>query len=327
MSLSNLPPLVLLKQTSLSSDNVTRNGNTKIVHVVVKNSPFTLTFGTHPDDTSHAELDLHKYTLDIKLLYDQDPTKEVDFVKEKPLQYKTSVNQNNTKLTLEVRIKVLTSHMEDSLFRVGVQINDQHKNPVTVIYSEAIRVISKSDQVKKKAPSGKKKKNPNDLLAEALEMIEGKQREQQELLEKLCQSNEAFLTLDQRSQILNQMLQNPLITPAPPVEVPRQFNIALSNFLSILSKMPKWERQSAITQITQLPEGAIFGEILQQTIEAGLRPSPSYGVTTSSLSGVLPPLEGEEHDPSTVCSCEGCPYKRELSRIETFYQDILAFKP
>jgi len=100
----------------------------------------------------------------VVLYYDSEPLKEVDFVKLKPFQFKPTINQNGSKITLEVRIKVLTSQLEDMLFRVGVVVNDSTNSKVlTSAMSEPVKVISKSDQVKKKKVS-KKKRTAHDFF-------------------------------------------------------------------------------------------------------------------------------------------------------------------
>lgn len=157
-SMTNKPILALVKQTSLCEETLTTNQKTRPLHIIVKNSPFCVTFAFITPNGQPVNVvgnqpflyDLHQYLLEVKLLYDGDSTKEVDYVKSTPIQSKSTLHQSGTKLTLEVRIKVLTSHMENSLFRVGVFAIDQAtKQVVFTATSEAIKVISKSDQVKK----------------------------------------------------------------------------------------------------------------------------------------------------------------------------------
>jgi hypothetical protein len=195
--------LALLKQTSLTEETITTNGKTRPCHVVVKNSPFCVIFGfisangapIVTNQTQPFSHDLHNFQLDVKLLYDADGQKEVDFVKNTPLQTKTTLNQNGSKLTLEVRIKVLTSHMENSLFRIQVTAIDDSKQSAFSATSDAIKVISKSDQVKKtKFKASKKKRNPSDFLSDALTDLEGKHQEQSKLLEMLTQTNQILIT-------------------------------------------------------------------------------------------------------------------------------------
>lgn len=176
----------------------TKNGLEKNAHVVVKNSPFCVTFGfVVPSGTSahmvKVPLDFHKYTLDIKLLYDSDVEKEVDFLSEKPFLFKPTINQSGSKLTLEVRIKVLTSQLEHMLFKVGLKLFDpQNKQMLFEATSDAIKVISKSDQVKKKKVPRKKASSMNEL-GEFLVQIEARQEEYNELLEQIANTNQKLL--------------------------------------------------------------------------------------------------------------------------------------
>src|SRR5438045_3864813 len=69
------PQLVLFKQTSLCEEYVpSKNGGQKTLHTVVKNSPFTISFGF---DTNAKQIDLNKYTIEVSLHYDAENFKEV----------------------------------------------------------------------------------------------------------------------------------------------------------------------------------------------------------------------------------------------------------
>lgn len=136
--------LVLTKQTSLGEELHTRNGQTKAVHIIVKKSPFVVTFDVIPQ----SALDLHQWAIEIKLVYDDDHEKTVDYVKDKPMQCKPSVNQAGSKLTLDVRLGVLSSQLEKSCFKVAVFLLDGDKKVQHIAFSETIKVISKSNQFK-----------------------------------------------------------------------------------------------------------------------------------------------------------------------------------
>jgi len=89
--------LVLLKQTSLTEDSIAKNGTPRILHVVVKNSPFSITFGfptTSTATSTSISTDLHDYNVEAKLLYDSDIEKEVDFVKSKTVTRKNNSKSN-----------------------------------------------------------------------------------------------------------------------------------------------------------------------------------------------------------------------------------------
>lgn len=111
-------------------------------------------------------------------------------MKLKPLECKTRPNDEGDQLTVEIRIKVLTSQLEDMFFRVVVKLVDprtKKEYPHLVCLSHPIRVVSKPDQVKKKIK--KRKRAPTDSLLDSINRIESQQREQHRLLKKLCSGN------------------------------------------------------------------------------------------------------------------------------------------
>eukprot|EP01114_Cavostelium_apophysatum_P005010 TRINITY_DN1553_c0_g1_i1.p1 TRINITY_DN1553_c0_g1~~TRINITY_DN1553_c0_g1_i1.p1 ORF type:complete len:354 (+),score=87.13 TRINITY_DN1553_c0_g1_i1:360-1421(+) len=309
--------LILLKQTSLCEDISTKHGTPKTIHTVVKNSPFTLTFGflgnqpTNSSILTSTTLNLHSCHLDVKLLYDGDLEKEVDFVKAIPLQHKITLNQMGTKLTLEARIKVLTSHMENSLFRVGLFGYDLQKKTqlLFTVYSDAVKVISKSDQVKKKKKNSKKKL-VNDMLTDQLVKIEEKQQEQVKLLEALENGQRLYLS----------EFKLPI-----PQSAPDQFQTAFKNLIRSYTQLNRQERSAKIQKIAPTVASSnnnSFVELMDLFWAEGLQREIG-GRDASSLqstsSGKQP-----DHSSLTVCGCSDCPYKNELSRIENFYEDIFA---
>jgi len=305
------PQLVLVKQTSLSEEYISKNGSQKVIHVVVKNSPFGLTFGfTGPSSQSpyvNALTDLHNYNVDIKLLYDSELDKEVDFLKISPLQVKSTLNQTGTKLTLEVRIKVLTSHMENSLFRVGVIVSDQMtKQGSYTIFSEAIKVISKSDQIKKKKTS-RKKRNFNDLLSDTLVQIETKQMEHAKILETLCDNNHSFLESTMKAY-------PPKLPPPPP-----DFQTAFKDFLRSYITLSKEDKVVKIRKLAGSQNTHDMVELMDLFWAEGL----SRDIRESHQPRHTDVKHGHvDHVEVGPCTCEDCPYKKELHRIENFYDDI-----
>lgn len=132
--------LDLVKQTSLSEEKITRFGQVVDVHVVVKNSPFQMI-----SRIRGVSVDLHHYSHDLKLMYDMEEEKEVSWVKQKPVEYKTVISEDGAQVSLEaVKIKVLSSHHEDNLFRLRLSMWDPENEAVTyVVVSHPIKVISK----------------------------------------------------------------------------------------------------------------------------------------------------------------------------------------
>lgn len=103
---SNL--VTILKQTSPFEERVTRNGIQRDIHVVIKNSPFVVQMGV----SRNCEIDLNHIAFEASLLYDTDGEKGVDFVKLKPIEYKCIPNEAGDQVSVELRIKVLTSQHE-----------------------------------------------------------------------------------------------------------------------------------------------------------------------------------------------------------------------
>jgi hypothetical protein len=108
-NVSNSSLITILKQTSPFEERVTRNGIQRDIHVVIKNSPFVVQMGV----SRNCEIDLNHIAFDCSLLYDTDGEKGVDFVKLKPIEYKCVPNEGGDQVSVELRIKVLTSQHED----------------------------------------------------------------------------------------------------------------------------------------------------------------------------------------------------------------------
>eukprot|EP01103_Thecamoeba_quadrilineata_P005312 TRINITY_DN15128_c0_g1_i1.p1 TRINITY_DN15128_c0_g1~~TRINITY_DN15128_c0_g1_i1.p1 ORF type:complete len:428 (-),score=94.10 TRINITY_DN15128_c0_g1_i1:33-1316(-) len=243
-----LPPIQLLKQTSSSQERISINGLQKSVHVVVKNAPFVVQIALTNQHFMNQFLDLNNFTFDAVLLYDSEGPQEkfVDYVKVKPVDHKPTVNENGDQVTIELRIKVLTSQHENSFFRVKIFLLDPNTgmpfHPSLVVFSEPVKVISKPEQVKKKAPApaassstnanNSKKRNVNDLLLETISRIEEQQREHQQMIQKLLRVNEnSKVSLHHQQMQGQQMIQlNGQIQPSQSYQqYPMQYGLPMDN--------------------------------------------------------------------------------------------------
>lgn len=188
------PSLQLLEQKCLLREVVSRNGVQKNVHVVVKNAPFTVRVGLSRSCSS--QLSLKQVTFDVALLYDVDQQgvkKRVDYLKQPPVSFKQSVNATGTQLTLELRIKVLTSQHENSFFRVLITALNASTGlpiePELSVQTDPYKVISKPERSRKRkmeaAAGPAKKKTLNELLMESMKRIEEQQAQQQKLIQQL----------------------------------------------------------------------------------------------------------------------------------------------
>ncbi len=198
------PQLVILSQKSHSEEIISKNGIQKTVHIVVKSSPFHIQLGLANPNT--CKVDFNQIAFDAQLIYDCDGDKEVDFVKVKPLEFKSNPSENGQILDTELRIKVLTSQHEDLLFKIRIS----GSNPITreeipglAAISSPIKVISKPEQLKKRQPS--KKRSLTETLVETINRIERKQEEQQKLIERLIQqqSEQTVVALEKKQKIDN----------------------------------------------------------------------------------------------------------------------------
>lgn len=177
--------LVLLNQGSLAQENVSQNGVHKHVHVVVKNTPFNI----HLRMEENGTFNFNNVTVEAQLMYDCEDEKFVDFVRKQPMEYKAQIN--NDQLVMETRIKVLTSQLEDMLFKMRLRcVDSKTKQPIPGLYctTEPIKVVSKPEQVERiKQPqiSRPKKRSANEVVQDSLSRIEKQQSEQFKLLEKL----------------------------------------------------------------------------------------------------------------------------------------------
>jgi len=206
--------LELRRQDALGKEQHSKNEVQKEVFVVAKNLPFLMEVG--------SSLSLHDVKLYARLYYDNDyvldfsELKPVDFVNQEPLKYRTFVSDQGDKATVELRIFVLSSQHEDSLFRVKIGMVDISSNTTYEITSAPIKCLSKPSLVNKKPKiGGRKASSPakeksangdesgssdtspvfptmrsiaspnNDPVLSALARLEQQQRDQQRLIEKL----------------------------------------------------------------------------------------------------------------------------------------------
>jgi hypothetical protein len=226
---SNSSSLVtILKQTSPFEERVTRNGIQRDIHVVIKNSPFVVQIGV----ARNCEIDLNRIAFDCSLLYDTEGEKGVDFVKLKPIEYKCVPNESGDQVSVELRIKVLTSQHEDMFFKVKIQGQEpvsKQDVPNLKVITAPIKVISKPEQLKKRQPApalpipipvnniptpnipmpinpsipagaaatNNKKRTVNDLVIEAVTRIEKQQYEQSSVLDRIMQ----FVTLPKQDPL------------------------------------------------------------------------------------------------------------------------------
>jgi len=166
--------LVLLRQDSLGKEHFSKNEVQKITHVVCKNIAFAVDIGFE------GYINLHKLRFQAVLLYDSDSGqdfKPVDFVKNSPLTYHVFVSERGDRATIELKISVLSSQHEDSLFRVFLSATDPAVDlPPTQlqIITDPIKVVSKPSLVGKSKRPPKNSDLPVEVSTEATKITKKK---------------------------------------------------------------------------------------------------------------------------------------------------------
>jgi len=324
--------LVITQQTCLVEEKFSKNGIQKNVHVVVKNNPFLLTLAL-----LDKGLNFHQLSTEVQLVYDCPSLKEVDFVKLKPLEWKTRPNDEGDQLTVELRIKVLTSQLEDMFFRVKVKIVDprtRKEYPHLSALTHPIRVVSKPDQVRKKVK--KRKRAPTDSLMDTMHRLESHQREQQQMLKRLCMFtvNDAN-TLNPSAPVIkeedadasvpstfgsdsndghNSSTTTPSDTPATVTNnasTKDEFRHAFLDFLGAFKQLQNQDPQDGYKINTCANDAHTMAEVLDLVrSELKKMQSPS-GFKQSETS----------HD--SPCACRVCPYKERMDKINDSYKEYL----
>lgn len=133
--------------------------------------------------TNNGGINFNHVAFNCELHYDVEGMKEVDYIKDKPFQFKAKPNDRGDQVQLELRLKVLTSQHEDMFFICSIQGFDPHtKNEIPELhaYSHPIKVISKPEQLRKKDVTHKK--TINETIIDIITKIEQTQTEHTKVL-------------------------------------------------------------------------------------------------------------------------------------------------
>eukprot|EP00013_Stygamoeba_regulata_P026609 CAMPEP_0177646442 /NCGR_PEP_ID=MMETSP0447-20121125/9776_1 /TAXON_ID=0 /ORGANISM="Stygamoeba regulata, Strain BSH-02190019" /LENGTH=317 /DNA_ID=CAMNT_0019148975 /DNA_START=128 /DNA_END=1081 /DNA_ORIENTATION=- len=298
--------LVCLKQ---GCDEKKANHNGKAVHTVVKNAPFMIVLGLnhHPNVKPNEQLNFSRLSFNTSLVYDaEEPpyTKQVDFVKVKPVEHKAKVSGQGSQVILEVRLKVLTSQHENSLFRVKITAFQTSTNegftPELSVYSDAIKVMSKPEQIMKKAHL-KKKRSVEDSLADTVTRLLDQQKQQEQLIHTLL---EAVASSSKKRKVE----AAPEVAAVTKVEK-NSFESCFNNLINSYEALASEERPSKVRRVirnTPVAETTQVNELLG-TLQ-----------TEVNTLDVGFPTQAEM---SSFC----CPYPtNEVETLDEFYKDFLA---
>eukprot|EP00005_Dracoamoeba_jomungandri_P003807 CAMPEP_0174260914 /NCGR_PEP_ID=MMETSP0439-20130205/10994_1 /TAXON_ID=0 /ORGANISM="Stereomyxa ramosa, Strain Chinc5" /LENGTH=376 /DNA_ID=CAMNT_0015345293 /DNA_START=89 /DNA_END=1219 /DNA_ORIENTATION=- len=331
---STLPParLEIIEHQSLRMESSVIDGTTKNVHMVVKNAPFVVQVAIIGTTFNSRVVDFNRLSLDAQLVFDSPENKTVPSIRGKPVEYKGSVSTGGARMKMEFKIKVLSSHMENMFFRLKLTAVVQETGeiiPELSCMTDAIKVISKPDQLRPSSSRGKKR-TMNDRIMEKLEAIEAGQ--QQLLKEIKTSSNNDSNDFCGSSFFQPEAFSSsplPLLftdTPLPLQQTPTnqfesespmelELESAYNNLIDAYKKLTAEQRPQKIRRIvrsTPAKRVATFCEMISLFTSEGLE---------KELGKDLPFL------PPNHCLEECCEHKKELDRIEEFYKETLLLTP
>ena len=320
------PKLVILEHNSLANEKYAKNGEQKDVHVVVKNTPFTITVG-FADVPSNLRLDFNVVTIDAKLMYDCEGDRFVDFVKNKPLEFKGIISDASDKMTLEVRIKKLSSQLEDMFFKIRIQGCDSFSKkpiPSLAITSQPIKVVSKPEQIiriKEGQKAGEtaaatkqrtKKRSVNEMMFDSIQKIEKQQQEQMQLLKTLMEKEAA----EQNSSNIHPVKNLDVTCKGDFGSNEDNLDAALHNFLKAYESINPSERPTKIRKIIRnIPARSVdalseFTSHIQYSIE-----KDAEGTCEPEIFQDTKQIADKRHDDYISPD--------DLQRADDFYRDLL----
>eukprot|EP01122_Echinamoeba_exundans_P014954 TRINITY_DN690_c0_g1_i3.p3 TRINITY_DN690_c0_g1~~TRINITY_DN690_c0_g1_i3.p3 ORF type:complete len:265 (+),score=48.64 TRINITY_DN690_c0_g1_i3:34-795(+) len=170
----------------------TRRG-AEAVHYVVKNTQFTATV-----TAEDMEL-LQKLRMNINLVYAPDKSKvEFEALKKEQVEWLSEVSDDS--ILLQIRVKILSSQVQNTLFRLHIEALDNAGEAIYSGYTEPIKVVSKPDQIRKKRaavgepeadiPTAKRRARGEEIL-EHIQHARDTQHKNLQIIEAMVQSTDA----------------------------------------------------------------------------------------------------------------------------------------
>jgi hypothetical protein len=271
-------PFFIEKQESLATEKVSKNGRTMDLHYVAKNIAFTIYVA--------ATFDLNQSPISAKLIYDYDngEQREVETLKNAPLEYLAHVDDSGYKAAVECKLGVLSSQHEGAFFRIKFFAVDPLSNTVLEEYSQPLKVISKRNQVKKQMEKRKSavatkteaQTHPSTPpspapVSGAVKRAAGSDVAIQDTLQRMEEAQREHFRL------LQQLLQKQTEAPQTPQVKDDDFESAFINFLTAYKKLPVEERPNKIRRVLKsMDESAT--ENLSEFVSLSARPTPSTGI-------------------------------------------------
>jgi len=122
-----------------------------------------------------------------------------------------------------------------------------------------------------------------------------------------------------------------------PVNIPQEippptldFQTAFRDFLKAYKTLSPEAKRQKLRHVASRPESDQFAELLQYSWTEGLsqliaQPTVQQQQQQQQHQHQPVPILPTSHA-NRVCECIDCPYKKELGRIEGFYEDIFSLK-
>jgi len=258
-------------------------------------------------------------SFEASLLFDEDVDREVATVRSDPLEYVSHVSPDKKEVVMEVRIKVLSTQLENSLFKVKISAR-QGGNECSV-KSDPIRAVSKPEQIRRrkaqasnpvKQQASKKRARSSDVF-EALEELKSNQLDQMILLQQLVE-NSKVIAQNQRplSQFNVDAPVLPLVSPDQN-NTTTKFEDAFNNFLVAYNNLPVGDRPTKIRKVIREASNSSpedITEVINLFYTEGLAQPPPSTKSHSETNG--------------PCACTDCHFKKELEQMDQFYTEFLS---
>jgi len=167
-------------------------------------------------------------------------------------------------MTIEVRIKVLTSQLEDMFFKLrikGVDATTKESIPGLVVTTQPIKVVSKQEQISRiknkqlptptqnRSTSPSRKRTQNQLVVDALQRLEQQQSESQNLLKKLLDRDSTSISPTSSSTSIA-----PISFPSKLVQTLGQssdLESAFQHFISVFKNVDPNDRPKKIRKLVR----------------------------------------------------------------------------
>eukprot|EP01130_Rhizamoeba_saxonica_P003055 TRINITY_DN1325_c0_g1_i5.p1 TRINITY_DN1325_c0_g1~~TRINITY_DN1325_c0_g1_i5.p1 ORF type:complete len:368 (+),score=66.63 TRINITY_DN1325_c0_g1_i5:433-1536(+) len=321
-----------LVQNSQYIEKISKNGENISVHYVVKNSPFNLIAKVKDNEYNFAS-----NKISCELLYDLPGNKNVEFISKKPIEFVANPTPTGHECNIEVRVKVLTTQCEGSLFLIRVRVHASDGSYIEGI-TDSIKAVSKPEQIRRKIAlrdgtdikknTRRKKRTRSDELIESLQSIQYVQNKQSEVLNSLCQylgnMNPSGFPLMNNANVSLNVSQNvqstnsdtrPAFTIDNSITIDHKVQPTMSYY-----QVPQKETEDPLQVAYQNLVNA-YNQV--DPAERPLKMRKIFQDDTSSIKEELTKSFASNVEPVDSCYCPTCPARKELDQINNFYMDFL----